>query len=432
MTIRWPEPDAAAVPQHTLTQPEVTVHRQPVVRPDRSVRGYAISVVVRAPSAPALSREDLDLLVHAEYEQLDLAALSGPKVTFVRATIAMLMNNWPLPATAGGIVLEIPPEFADQPDAGGHLTRLRSAGVGLALADYVPGGSQDALLPLVDFAKVNLGRGGTSAAAAIEHAHRASVPVIAERVDREARRRFCATYGVELLQGPLFERDAPLTERTFTPGELQCLELMVILGGDEVDHDDVLRIIGSDPELLIRVLHLANSSAFSLKSRVDSVRYAVILLGPRQLGALVAASLIDAGTDTLSGLWFVLTRAAACRTLAKDDAAYTVGLLSAVASQLRIAPVDLIRRSGVSDDVGNAVLNLSGPFGPVLAAVLAHEENDIAGVEATGLAQFDVAHAYLDAVAGALGTVTSLSDLDGRGTGRGSPLAAANGPALAP
>jgi len=81
----------------------------------------------------------------------------------------------------------------------------------------------------------------------------------------------------------------------------------------------------------------------------------------------------------------------------------------------RVAPIDLIDRAGVSDEVGDALLNLSGPYGPALAAVLAHEENNIGGVEATGLAQFEVAHAYLDAVADALGTVTSLSGQGGMG-----------------
>ena len=64
----------------------------------------------------------------------------------------------------------------------------------------------------------------------------------------------------------------------------------------------------------------------------------------------------------------------------------------------------------MSDDVGDALLTLSGPYGSVLAAVLAYEENDVEGVDATGLAVGDVAAAYFDAVARALGTATALSE----------------------
>ena len=402
-------------PRAPLSRTEVTVHRQPVVRPDRSVLGYAVSVVVRASLMQADRGDELDALVHAEYEELDRGGLAGPNVAFVRATAAMLTSDWPLPETPGGLVLEVPSHFAARPDAARHLVRLREAGLGLALADYVPGGIQDTLLALVDFVKVDLGRGEDLAVSAIERAHGRTVAVIAERVDSERSVLFCLTQGVELLQGPLFQRDTSPVPREFTAGELQCFQLLQLLAADDVDNAEIVRIIGTDPELTIRVLHQVNSSAFALRARIDSVRQAVVLLGPEPLRALAASSLVSADSSGLAGLWFVLTRAVACRSIAGADAAYTVGLLSAVASQLRIAPVDLIERAGVSDDVGNALLTLSGPFGSALAAVLAHEENNIGGVEVTGLAQFDVAHAYLDAVADALGTVTSLAGHGGMG-----------------
>ena len=156
-------------------------------------------------------------------------------------------------------------------------------------------------------------------------------------------------------------------------------------------------------------LRLVNSSAIGIHNRVDTVRRAVMLLGPRPISALTVAALSGSGTHSTAGLWFMLTRAIACRIVADDEAAYTVGLLSAVASQLRVAPSDLIARTGVSDDVRDALLSLSGPYGPTLAAVLAHEENDIAGVEATGLPPLDVANAYLAAITEALATARLLS-----------------------
>ncbi|RYV50037.1 EAL and HDOD domain-containing protein [Pengzhenrongella frigida] len=405
----WTDPSPTRAVMAAGASTEVTVHRQPVVRQDRNVHGYAVNVVVRAPLSQAHFGERLDALAQAEYDKLDLTALTGGTVVFVGATTGLLTGRWPVPKSAGGVVLEVPRQFADRADAAVHLGRLRAAGVPLALADYVAGGRQDLLLPLVTFTKVDLGRGAEIAAPAIGYAHRAGVPVIAERVDSEAAVSFGESHGVDLYQGPLFQRDTLPTARDFTAGEMQCLELMRALHGREVDAAKVIRIVGSDPELMIRVLHLVNSSIFGGAHRIDSIGQAVTLLGPRHLGALAASSLVGARGHSIAGLWFVLTRAVACRTLADDDAAYTVGLLSAVASQLRIAPAVLVARSGVSDDVGQALLSLSGPYGPTLAAVLAHEENDHAGVEASGLSPFDVARAYLAAVADALGTATSLS-----------------------
>ena len=388
---------------------EVTVHRQPVVRPDRSVHGYAVHVAVRAPLAVAHLGDELDDLVHDRYSELDLTKLVNQDVAFVRATAGMLMDHAALPATLGGLVLEAPRAFADRSDAAAHLVRLRAQGVGLALRDYVPGISADRVLPLVDYAKVDLGRGPEAAARAVDRAHELGTPVIAERVASAAAVRFCTSAGVALLQGPLFQRDAPTLPRTFTAGQIQCLELMQLLSVDPVDMDRVIRVIGADPELAVQVLSLVNSSSVAARRRIDSVRQAVTMLGPQPLGALAAASLIGAQGQSSAGLWFVLARALTCRAISRSDAGYTVGLLSAVASQLQVEPAELIARAGVSDDVADAIRDLRGPYGPALAAVLAHEENDFSGVEATGLAPFAVANAYLSAVAVALATTTSLT-----------------------
>ena len=405
MTSPWFEP---TVSSH-LTTTEVTVHRQPVVYPNRTVHGYAVSVVVRTPLSQAHRGAELDALVHAELDGLDLATLAGGSVVFLHATAGMLNGDWPLPDLAGGLVLEIPGYLADLRETVDHLALLRADGVGLALADYVPGGSQDALLSLVDFAKVDLGRGDVVAAYAVTRAHADGVTVIAERVDSEAAVNFCATHSIEMLQGPLFQRDTTPVTCDFTVGQTQCLELMALLIADGVDLDRVIRVVCSDPEFTMRVLELVNSSAFAMRSRIDSARRAVVMLGPRPLITLAMASLIGSRDHTTAELWFILTRAIACRAIAGDDVAYTVGLLSAVASQLRIDPTNLIARTGVSEEVGDALLTLVGPYGPVLGAVLAHEENDIEGVEETGLDPFTVAHAYLDAVAEAVATATALS-----------------------
>ncbi|RYV51658.1 EAL and HDOD domain-containing protein [Pengzhenrongella frigida] len=390
----------------TLLAGGLTVHRQHVVRPDRSVLGYAVNIVVGR-TAGAGGEDRLDALVDERYATLDLAALAGGHLIFVCATPSMLRGEWPRADLPAGVVMEVPARFAELPEAAEHLGRLRAAGLGLALADYAPGPGPDALLSLVDFVKVDLGRGDVSSADAVAAARTAGVPVIAERVDTEAAVKFCVQHRIDLLQGPLFRRDATPTAHAFTAGELQCLELAGLLRADEVDHARVIRVIASDPELSMRALRLVNSGAVGPRRRIDSIRRAVVMLGPQPLTALAITSLLGARAHP-PGVWFMLSRGTACRSLVGIDAAYTVGLLSAAAAQLQVAPADLVAHTGVSDDVGDALVSLSGPYGPVLAAVLAHEENDVAGVEATGFAPGDVARAYLDALADAHATAAAL------------------------
>ena len=126
----WTQPTTATTADPARgASTEVTVQRQPVVRPDRSVHGYAVNVVVHAPLTQADRGDEFDALAHAEFARLDLGALAGDSVLFVRATSSLLVGRWPLPQTQGGVVLEVPRHFAEVPDAAGHLARLRAAGI---------------------------------------------------------------------------------------------------------------------------------------------------------------------------------------------------------------------------------------------------------------------------------------------------------------
>jgi EAL and modified HD-GYP domain-containing signal transduction protein len=84
-------------------------------------------------------------------------------------------------------------------------------------------------------------------------------------------------------------------------------------------------------------------------------------------------------------------------------------MLSAVASHLKLSIDSIIERSGVSEAIADALRDQTGPLGPVLAAVLAHEENDTAAVVAAGYEPIEVAHVHLAAIPEALATATALA-----------------------
>ncbi|WP_051275027.1 EAL and HDOD domain-containing protein [Cellulomonas sp. URHD0024] len=385
-----------------------TVHRQPIVRHDRSVYGYAVRGEVPgsegAPDADTLVEGALD----AVYATLDPQTIVGTFPLMIRATSGLLVGATPMPQAVGGVALELPLWLASYPDVASRLVALRQQHVGLAIGDYTGDPAQDGILPLVDFVKIDLAR-SADVAELVRRAHEAGARVIGERADTTETIARAIELEIDLLQGPMFERRQGTSGREFTAGEAQCLNLVRALSTDRPDPELVLQIIGSDPELAMRVLHLVNSSASGLRHPIDSVRQAVVLLGPRQLTTLAMASLINAQPATVGALWSVLARALACFALSGEGAGYTVGLLSAVASQQHVSVDSLVERSGVSDDIAKALRDQTGPYGAVLAAVIAHEENDIPGVAATGLEPWDVAHAYLSAVPEALATATSMT-----------------------
>ena len=389
--------------------PHVAIFRQPLVEKNRTVRAWALRTSVATSDGGWFPEDEVEQVTESEYGALDLSTLGGDRPVMLRATHRLVSGETPMPLSMHGLILELTGAMATEPGVRHQTAALRTRGVEIVLGDYTGSEEQDAFLPAAWAVKVDVRKDADRLRELAAHAHRLHGKVIAEGVTTPNQQKRAFADGADLLQGPLLKREPDGPLRKAKAGELQCLEVISLLSEPDIDLSAVAKMVEADPELSIRVLHVVNSSQFALHHTVDSLRHAVILLGPHRLAALAMASLIDARPNAIGPLWTVLTRALTCRELTDEDAGYTVGLLSAVASQQRIGVESLLQRAGVSPEVALALEINAGPLGQALAAVLAHEENDTEQVAATGLDPAVVARAYLDAVPVALSTATALS-----------------------
>lgn len=396
-------------PPHTA-RPSATILRQPVVHPDRSIFTYAVRGTVPDTDGTPLPEASVEHLVDPMYRAVDMARVAGERPLLVRATSGLVADPGALLDLPNGLVLEIPPHVQSMVGTTTRLAALADRGVRLALGDYAGGAAQTALLPYVQMVKVDGAQDPERLRAVVARSLEHGAVVIAENITSRARVDAALSAGVELLQGPLVLEAAPEEdeERAFSVGEIQCLELIRLVSSEDPDPEACAQTVARDPELSIRVLHLVNSSALGVRHKIDSVHRAVVLVGPRQLGALATSSLVGSSPVAMETLWYLLTRATAVSALTGDDTGYTVGLLSAVAAQLRVPPARVVSRTGVSAEVAAALERHEGTYGRALAAVLAQEQNDSEAVAATGLDPHDVGRAYLDSVSTALSLAVRL------------------------
>lgn len=398
-----------------LASTRSTVHREPVITMDGRVVGYAVSVTVES-AAGTVPAE----LLHAQYMSLDLPNLVADRYVFLPATPAMLDGFVPQPVVPGRLVLDLPPGYELAPDAVPRAAALRALGVQLTLTGYTGHPAQEALLPHASFVQVDPSNPHLPLAAVVHHLHGQDCRVLAVDVTSHLVADECRAAGVDGLRGGFADPgtpsqqtasapEEPVASRVLRAGELQCLALMHLLTSPDVDLESISQVVDTDPVLTLRVLHLVNSGAFALVNEVDTVHQAVVLLGVRELTTLVAALLVDARPDAMDSLWFILARALTCEELADDLAAYTVGMLSALATQLGVPAEAILEKVGVSSVVADAVRAEEGPLGPVLAAVRAHERNDSGAVLAAGLLPAEVSSAYVRCLANALDTARTVT-----------------------
>ena len=390
------------------TSVRASVHREPVTAVDDRVVGYTISVSL---ADAELDERVLNEVLHEQYLMLDLESLVADRDVFLPATTAMLAGFVPTPPQGSRLVLDLPLGFEYRADADRRAAALRALGIDLDLTGFAATPLQMRMLPFVSYVTIDPVALEQSLEEVVNAAHASDVTVLATGVTDARTLTRCLAAGCDAFRGGAADRAAEQTEtqqKVLRPGQLQCLAALHLLHQVDVDMGEVSQVIETDPILTLRVLHLVNSGAFALRSRVDVIRQAVVLLGLREVTTLVAALAIDARPGAMDSLWQILARALTCEALSDDPAAYTVGMLSALVVELGVPADVVLDKVGVSDVVADAVRDQTGELGPVLAAVCAHERGDLNAVVTSGFLPADVSDTYLACLSDALQTAKAI------------------------
>ncbi len=366
------------------------VVRYQVTDQSGAVAGYGLRMAVPYD----VDDDDALAALDAEYRDADLAALGETRLFCLQATPSLLAAADDLLDDVVQPVVEVPPRLLTAEGVAELMAERHEQGVRFALGGFRGTPEQVEALDLADMVMVDAEDPqleGTLAACG-------SAQVVARgAASREAADRAVAA-GVDLVETTWVFPDDERSPGQLDAVEAQCLALLSALDQQPADPDHVAEVISASPELSVAVLRQVNSSAVALRHRVDSVRHATVLAGPRRLRTVAVAALAGARQDGLDALWAVLARARAVEDLTGRETGYTAGLLSGLADVRRF-PLDwLTTRAGVSPQVSAALLGNRGALGSAVAAVAAHEAGNPAEVAALGMDPWVVSRAWLAAV----------------------------------
>ncbi len=142
--------------------------------------------------------------------------------------------------------------------------------------------------------------------------------------------------------------------------------IIATIDDETSDADSLVQRLNTDPAVVARILAAANSSALALRSRIESMRQAILVLGLKEIRSItLATALIDrlnfgSGAFDPRVLWRHSLGVATCaRAIAEDlrynpEAAFTAGLLHDIGQMLLFAAVpdsfeEAMRRSREQD-----------------------------------------------------------------------------------
>jgi EAL and modified HD-GYP domain-containing signal transduction protein len=359
----------AAPPAKTL--PGVAVVRSPVVGGRREVVAYELI-------------GDGDVL--AGFAPAALLELGAGRPVWVA-----LEGTPPPELDRARTVLELTPSAPAE-----RAAELRAQGFALALDEF---DGRTELLEHCGIVKVGVaGRDDDELRALIAEPASRGLELVATGVATGDEFTRCRLLGFSHFQGEFFAR--PSGERGGS-GAVASLQALSELTTSDASFEQLERIIGADVGLSVGLLRHVNSAFFALPRKIDTVREALTLLGPRAVrrwATVVALSSVPEAPDQLVAL--ALLRGRMCELLGRGmseeerDRLFTVGLFSVADALLDASMEQVLETLPFSDEITGALLRHEGPLGRTLATVLRYEQGHFPeGGDAT-----ELAHAYLAAL----------------------------------
>jgi EAL and modified HD-GYP domain-containing signal transduction protein len=147
----------------------------------------------------------------------------------------------------------------------------------------------------------------------------------------------------------------------------------------EPNPKEIEALVSSDAALVVRTLRMANSAAAGTRRSIESVRQAVVLVGPKTLAGWVALMVMaqDPADNALVATE-VLVHARACEIVASNEKpelagqAFLAGLTIGLVDRAGVPAAELLDLLGASSAIRDAVVSRSGELGELVDQVDAH------------------------------------------------------------
>jgi c-di-GMP-related signal transduction protein len=383
-----PHPDArrpifAMTESTSNSAPKVFVARQPILDKAGGVFGYEL---LYRPSAAATSREieSADVATAGVIESMFAAGfetLVEGKRAFINVSRRLLLAGIPAVLPKDRIVLELGTDIEADAEVLSVCKDLKANGYSLAIDDFTLTAWTAELVPLVDYVKVDFIDTSGAAIGPLPGGHQPTL--IAKRVETAQHFSKAQSAGYKLFQGFFLGRPVLKDAQAVPAQHLASLRLLQALNDPNLTVSRLEDLVKQDPALCFLVLRTVNSAAYSLRSSVQSIREALILLGRdtiRRWASLWALAGLSQGAHT-ELLVMATVRARCCELLAgsggDDDMAsegFLVGMCSLLDAILERPMPTVLESLPLPTAVREALMGVENTPRRILDCAVAYEE----------------------------------------------------------
>ncbi|WP_107925273.1 EAL and HDOD domain-containing protein [Lysinibacillus parviboronicapiens] len=365
---------------------EVFIGRQPIFNLHEQVVAYEL--LYRSKNINSFPMVDsdaatVDVLVNS-FLTIGINEVTKGKPCFVNFTENLLMSSINEFLNPSQVVIEILEDVPLTPKLVQRVSELKSYGFKIALDDFILHEDiqiYDELFVHIDFIKVDFLMSPLLERMEVENKVKESFPhikLLAEKVETRNQFEVAKHSGYELFQGYFFEQPQ-IIKATDIPGNaIQYFHIISLLKEEEPNIDLLAENIERDISLTYKLLQMINNSNRRSKSKVRSIKQAILLLGLANLRKwiyLLAMREIDvnADSDLFKELMCTsLFRAKVCEKLAKlsykqnFSEYFLIGMFSLIDTLLQRPMNMILQQLPFSEEITETLLGVQTEMTPYL------------------------------------------------------------------
>ncbi|MDV3426527.1 MAG: HDOD domain-containing protein [Bacillota bacterium] len=261
------------------------IARQPILNADNKVIAYEL--LFRNNQINASEIEDSSLatlqVIKNFYSVVGKDTLTDRKPAFINFDENLLKSKL-IENLPKDIVIEILESVEPTEEIAGICKSLKENGYILALDDFEYHDKYKEILEYIDIIKVDfIITKGKERKRLIEKVNNNKIRYLAEKVETIQDYKEAAELGFTMFQGYYFCKPTVVTVKEINVYQFTYLKLIEELNKEEIDIEKIEKDIKNDLSLSYKLLMLVNSAYYGLKTKVTSIKKAIMLIGTGEL-----------------------------------------------------------------------------------------------------------------------------------------------------
>lgn len=358
---------------------DIFIGRQPILDKDEKVVAYELLYRNSATNRYEGFDHDsatIDVMVNS-FTGIGIKEVGERKKCFINFTENLLLNRIPTYISPEYIVVEILEDVRLSEEVLSVCKELKNKGYIIALDDVSVNKDLESLLPFIDIIKVDYLVMEYAEMKNMIETYKDQVTFLAEKIETREQFEEARSLGFEYFQGYFFSKPIILQGKDIAPIPTNYILLLEKLSSSEPDVNEISSLIQRDLSLSYKLLKVMNSGTYFFKSKITSIKQAVVLVGLYEIKKwimILMMSSLNRADNQMEIVKLSLTRAVFFERIAQivgvpKNHLYMFGMFSFIDTLLSKDMKEIIEDLPITNELAEALLGNKDKYNLALTIV---------------------------------------------------------------